>query len=63
MGKRLIRNWVEQPLLSFSLISARQNAVEELVNDTILLDTEMSLLSDMYDLERIMTRILINYRA
>ena len=58
MGKRLIRNWVEQPLLSFSLISARQNAVEELVNDTILLDTEMSLLSDMYDLERIMTRIV-----
>ena len=58
MGKRLIRNWVEQPLLSFPLISARQNAVEELVNDTILLDTEMSLLSDMYDLERIMTRIV-----
>ena len=58
MGKRLIRNWVEQPLLSYSLISARQNAVEELFNDTILLDTEMSLLSDMYDLERIMTRIV-----
>ena len=58
MGKRLIRNWVEQPLLSYSLISARQNAIEELVNDTILLDTEMSLLSDMYDLERIMTRIV-----
>ena len=58
MGKRLIRNWVEQPLLNFSLISARQNAVEELTNNTILLDTEMSLLSDMYDLERIMTRIV-----
>lgn len=58
MGKRLIRNWVEQPLLSYSLISARQNAVEELANNTILLDTEMSLLSDMYDLERIMTRIV-----
>ena len=58
MGKRLIRNWVEQPLLSFSAISARQNAVEELVGNTILLDTEMSLLSDMYDLERIMTRIV-----
>ncbi len=58
MGKRLIRNWVEQPLLNYPLISARQNAVEELTNDTILLDTEMSLLSDMYDLERIMTRIV-----
>ncbi len=58
MGKRLIRNWVEQPLLSYSGIMARQNAVEELVNNSILLDTEMSLLSDMYDLERIMTRIV-----
>ncbi|MBR2877185.1 MAG: DNA mismatch repair protein MutS [Clostridia bacterium] len=58
MGKRLIRNWVEQPLLNYALISARQNAVEELSENTILLDTEMSLLSDMYDLERIMTRIV-----
>ncbi len=58
MGKRLIRNWVEQPLLSYSQISARQNAVEELFNNSILLDTEISHLSDMYDLERIMTRIV-----
>ncbi len=58
MGKRLIRNWVEQPLVNYSSIIKRQNAVEELSGNTILLDTEMSLLADMYDLERIMTRIV-----
>ncbi len=58
MGKRLIRNWVEQPLVNYSAIIKRQNAVEELSGNTILLDTEMSNLADMYDLERIMTRIV-----
>ena len=58
MGKRLIRNWVEQPLLNYNAIFHRQNGVEELVSDSVLLDKEMSYLSDMYDLERIMTRIV-----
>lgn len=58
MGKRLIRNWVEQPLVNYSAIIQRQNAVEELTCDTILLDSLMSYLSDMFDLERIMTRIV-----
>ena len=30
MGKRLIRSWIEQPLLSPAQISRRLNAVEEL---------------------------------
>ncbi len=58
MGKRLIRNWVEQPLINYSLIILRQNAVEELTCDTILLDSLMSYLSDMFDIERIMTRVV-----
>lgn len=58
MGKRLIRNWVEQPLINYSLIQSRQNAVEELTCDTILLDSLMSYLSDMFDIERIMTRVV-----
>lgn len=58
MGKRLIRSWIEQPLLSYNQIVLRQNAVSELSSNTILLDSEMSLLSEMYDLERIMTRIV-----
>ena len=58
MGKRLIRSWVEQPLLNYSSIILRQNAVEELTGDTILLDSLMDNLSEMFDLERIMTRIV-----
>lgn len=58
MGKRLIRSWVEQPLINYTSILQRQNAVEELSSDTILLDSLMTYLSDMFDIERIMTRIV-----
>ncbi len=58
MGKRLIRSWVEQPLINYTAISQRQNAVEELASDTILLDSLMNYLSEMFDIERIMTRIV-----
>lgn len=58
MGKRLMRSWVEQPLINYSSIILRQNAVEELSANTILLDSLMEYLSEMFDLERIMTRIV-----
>ncbi len=58
MGKRLIRSWVEQPLINYSSIIQRQNGVEELMSDTILLDNIQGYLSDMFDIERIMTRIV-----
>ena len=58
MGKRLIRNWVEQPLINYSSIILRQNAVEELSANTILLDSLMGCMADMFDIERIMTRVV-----
>ncbi len=58
MGKRLMRSWVEQPLINYTSIILRQNSVEELTADTILLDSLMSYLGDMFDIERIMTRIV-----
>ena len=58
MGKRLIRNWIEQPLLNPAQITHRQNAVATLVHDKLLRDDLTELLSDIYDLERIMTRIV-----
>ena len=58
MGKRLIRTWIEQPLLSPAQISRRQNAVDELVHDTVLRGDLIGQLADIYDLERIMTRIV-----
>ncbi|MGN0487739.1 MAG: DNA mismatch repair protein MutS, partial [Ruminococcus sp.] len=36
MGKRLLRSWIEKPLLNVTSIINRQSAVEELVNDTVL---------------------------
>ena len=31
MGARLLRNWIEQPLIEKKKITARQDAVEELI--------------------------------
>lgn len=58
MGKRLIKTWLEQPLLSPAKITLRQNAVEELMNSRQLLDELQEQLSGIHDLERIMTRIV-----
>ena len=58
MGKRLLRMWLEQPLLQPVQIDRRLNAVEELTRDTLLRGDVTELLSGVYDLERIMTRIV-----
>lgn len=58
MGKRLIRSWIEQPLINPAQISRRHNAVDELLHDTILRGDLIEMLKDIYDLERIMTRIV-----
>lgn len=58
MGKRLIRSYIEQPLLNPATISKRLNAVEELFNNNILLGDVRDMLGGIYDLERIMTRIV-----
>ena len=58
MGKRLIRNWIEQPLLHPAHITRRQNAVSELVHDTMLREDLQELLTHIHDVERIMTRVV-----
>lgn len=58
MGKRLIKSYIEQPLLNPTTILKRLTAVEELYNDTILLGDARAHLEGIYDLERIMTRIV-----
>lgn len=58
MGKRLIRSWIEQPLLSPAVISHRLNAVEELVSDAVLRDSIAQELSGIHDLERVMSRVV-----
>lgn len=58
MGKRLIRTWMEQPLLSPAAISHRLNAVEELTGDAVLRDEIAEELSGIHDLERVMSRVV-----
>lgn len=57
MGKRLMRAWVEQPLLSCAKITRRLNAVQELFGDTLLRARLTDRLAEIFDLERLMTRI------
>lgn len=57
MGKRMIRNWLERPLMSISKITKRQNAVGELADSAELRDKARSALSGINDIERLMTRI------
>ncbi len=58
MGKRLIKSYIEQPLLNPTSVLKRLTAVEELYNDTMLLGDIRAQLEGIYDLERIMTRIV-----
>ena len=55
-GARLLRNWVEHPLLSASKIARRQRAVSELAGDFMLREEIADLLSGVLDLERLIAR-------
>ncbi len=57
MGARLLRTWIEQPLIDKKQIVARQDAVEELYNDTITREEIREYLNAIYDMERLVTRI------
>jgi len=58
MGHRLLRNYLEQPLMSVSDITRRQNAVRELVDDSLMRSEIRDKLSNIYDLKRILTRVV-----
>lgn len=58
MGKRLMKFWVEHPLLNITTILKRQNAVEELVNDTVNRLELSANLVGIFDIERLMTKIV-----
>ena len=58
MGGRLLRSWLEKPLLDAGEIISRQNAVEELVNDTVTRGELTEALKYITDFERVMTRIV-----
>ena len=57
-GARMLRKWVEHPLLNTSAIVRRQNAVEEFCGNYMLREELGELLSGVLDLERLVTRIV-----
>ena len=57
MGARLLRQFIEQPLIEKEIIINRQNAIEELNNNMITRDELREYLNPIYDLERIITKI------
>ena len=57
MGKRMLRSWLERPLVNVSQISRRQNAVAELVDNSMLRDEIKELLTGVNDIERLLSRI------
>ena len=58
MGSRMLRSWLEKPLLDAAEIGRRQCAVEELVSATVCRSELVEALKDVTDLERVMSRIV-----
>ena len=58
MGGRLLRSWLEKPLLDPAEITRRQAGVEELVDNMMIRGELQEALREVTDLERVMTRIV-----
>ncbi|MCR4440877.1 MAG: DNA mismatch repair protein MutS [Peptococcaceae bacterium] len=59
-GSRLLRQWLEKPLTDKNVLEERLSAVEVLTKQWSQRQTLRKLLEEIYDLERLMTRILYN---
>ena len=61
MGARLLRSYIEQPLIEPEEINARYDAIDELNQSVITRDELREYLDAIYDLERLMGRV--SYRS
>src|SRR5690606_27007024 len=59
MGARLLRRWIEQPLLKIEAIRARLESVRTLVDDPELRFTLQGALERVYDVERLIGRVAL----
>ena len=58
MGKRMLKSWLEQPLINPARILNRLNAVEQFTENPVMLGEIKEVLNGVYDLERLMTRVM-----
>ena len=61
MGARLLRSWVERPLIDRDLINERLDCVATLVQDPVMQSEVSALLKQVYDLERLLSKL--SYRT
>lgn len=57
MGGRALRRWVLQPLIDLKGIAARQDTIQELVDNTSMRQDLRSMLRKIYDIERLSGRV------
>ena len=57
MGGRMLKSWVEEPLLDKDEIEARLDAVEYLVNNPMELERLRDAFGDVHDIERLLSKI------
>ena len=57
MGGRLLKKWLEQPLINIEEISKRNNVVEFFVNNIVIMDDIKTILKQIYDMERLSTKV------
>lgn len=60
MGARMLRSFIEQPLIVKDEIVKRQNAIKELNDELITRDELREYLNPIYDLERLISKIAYN---
>ncbi len=57
MGSRMLRRWIERPLVQQKAIERRYDQVETLVHDFMKREQCKELLAQIYDLERLIARV------
>lgn len=57
MGNRMLRSWLESPLINKTAIDRRLDSVEELVKNFSLRTNIQTSLKEIYDMERLMMKI------
>ncbi len=59
MGARMLRNWLEQPLMNINDIDMRLDAVEEFKDGFMLRMDSIELLKNVYDMERLTSKLMM----
>lgn len=57
-GARLLKRWIEEPLVSKTEINQRLDVIEELTSNVMFMDEIKMLLKNVYDIERLLGKIV-----